>query len=112
MFEENERPIIVTLCGSTKFKREFLRCQKELTLRGQIVLSVGFFGHADGDPVDHKDKVYLDILHLRKIEMSDYILVVDVGGYVGESTEREIAFADSIGLRVEYLSIMDKKEED
>ena len=89
---------IVTLCGSTRFKDEFLKVQKELTLKGYIVNSVGLFGHSGDDEVlDDGVKEMLDEMHLAKIDMADEIFVVNPSGYVGESTSREIAYARSQG---------------
>ncbi|MBW4674315.1 MAG: hypothetical protein KME52_09925 [Desmonostoc geniculatum HA4340-LM1] len=95
------RPKICTLCGSTKFKSEFEKANKRLTAQGIIVLSVGWFGHSD--PIPDDIKAVVDQLHFRKIDMSDYILVLNVGGYIGESTRNEIEYAKSVGCRIEYL---------
>ncbi|MFO7618921.1 MAG: hypothetical protein R6W91_04630 [Thermoplasmata archaeon] len=92
--------MIITLCGSTKFKDEFLRAQKELTLEGHIVISVGCFGHSDDDPRIEACKEMLDAMHLKKIDMADAIYVVNVGGYIGESSRREIEYADSRGKTI------------
>lgn len=95
---------IVTLCGSTRFKDEFLKVQKELTLKGYIVNSVGLFGHSGDDEVlDDGVKEMLDEMHLAKIDMADEIFVVNPSGYVGESTSREIAYARSQGKPVRSL---------
>lgn len=103
------RPNVVCLCGSTKFWEQFRDQGLRLTLEGVIVLSIGIsapdsitFANPDS-PETRKIKAKLDILHLRKIDMSDEILVLNVGGYVGESTEREIEYATSLGKAVEYL---------
>lgn len=94
---------IVTLCGSTRFKDEFLRVQKELTLKGNIVISVGLFGHSGDDEVwTEGTKEMLDDMHKRKIDMADEIYVVNVGGYIGSSTKSEIAYAKSKGLPIRY----------
>lgn len=87
--------MIVTLCGSTRFKDEFMEAQKELTLEGHIVISVGCFGHADPDPRIEAAKDMLDRMHFRKIDMADAIYVINVNGYVGKSTAREIEYAKS-----------------
>jgi hypothetical protein len=71
--------------------------QKELTLEGHIVISVGCFGHADKDPRIEAGKDMLDKMHLKKIDMADAIYVVNVGGYIGSSTKREIAYAGEHG---------------
>lgn len=95
---------IITLCGSTRFRDEFLDQQKQLTLKGYIVISVGLFGHA-GDPEVWTEgtKEMLDDMHLRKIDLADGIFVVNPGGYIGESTRNEIAYARATGKEVSYL---------
>ncbi|MCG4579820.1 hypothetical protein [Clostridium cochlearium] len=97
---------VITLCGSTKFKDEFLQAQKQLTLEGNIVISVGLFGHADGEfgnVITPEIKVMLDDIHKRKIDMSDEIYVINKNGYIGESTKDEIDYAIKTGKRVNYL---------
>lgn len=102
---------IVTLCGSTKFKKEFLEIQKKLTLLGYIVISVGLFGHSGDNEVWEnmdegtltKTKSMLDDMYKRKIDLSDMIYVINVGGYIGESTRSEIEYAISTGKEVHYL---------
>ncbi len=102
---------VITLCGSTRFKDEFLRVQKELTLKGNIVISVGLFGHSGDDEVwdgmDEgtlsKTKEMLDDMHKRKIDMADEIFVINVGGYIGDSTRSEIEYAVKNGKKVNYL---------
>ena len=92
---------VITLCGSTRFKDDFMRVQKELTLKGNIVISVGLFGHSGDDEVwdgmDEgtlsKTKEMLDDMHKRKIDMADEIFVINVGGYIGDSTRSEIEYA-------------------
>ena len=98
------KPEVVTLCGSTKFKEQFLEMSKKLTLDGKIVISVGMFGHADKIPLTLEQKNLLDELHLRKIDLSDSIFVVDVGGYIGESTKREIEYAKQHNKKIKYYS--------
>jgi len=97
---------IITLCGSTKFKDEFLRVQKDLTLKGNIVISVGLFGHADGEYekiITDEVKIMLDDMHKRKIDMADEIFVINKGGYIGTSTKSEIEYAIETGKKVNYL---------
>lgn len=98
---------VITLCGSTRFKDEFLQQQKRLTLEGNIVISVGMFGHA-GDQEVWADGVkdMLDDMHKRKIDMADEIFVINVGGYIGSSTKSEVAYAQSTGKTVRYLEEM------
>ena len=95
---------VVTLCGSTRFKDEYLAVQKRLTLEGNIVISVGLFGHSGDDEVwTEGTKAMLDDMHKRKIDMADEIFVINVGGYIGESTRSEIDYALANGKAVKYL---------
>ena len=93
---------VITLCGSTKFKDQFMEVQKKLTLEGNIVISVGCFGHA-GDIFSDEHKLMLDDMHKRKIDMADEIFVINVGGYIGESTKSEIEYAKKHNKKVNYL---------
>lgn len=102
---------VVTLCGSTKFKDQFMQVQKELTLKGYIFISVGLFGHSGDNEVWEnmdegtltKTKEMLDDMHKRKIDMADEIFVINVNGYIGESTKSEIQYALNKGKKVNYL---------
>ena len=95
---------VITLCGSTRFKEQFIETQKRLTLEGCIVISVGLFGHSgDVDVWKPGTKEMLDDMHKRKIDMADEIFVINVGGYIGESTKSEIAYAEKNGKKVNYL---------
>ena len=102
---------VITLCGSTRFKEEFLSVQKQLTLDGNIVISVGLFGHSgDNEIWENMDegtltrtKEMLDDMHKAKIDMADEIFVINVGGYIGDSTRSEIDYAVKHGKKVRYL---------
>lgn len=97
---------VITLCGSTKFKEDFIMMQEELTLRGNIVISVGLFGHADNKyskEITPEIKTMLDDMHKRKIDMADMIYVINRDGYIGESTASEIAYAKATGKPVYYM---------
>jgi hypothetical protein len=95
---------IITLCGSTKFKDEFIAEQKRLTLEGNIVISVGLFGHSgDNEVWEEKTKPMLDDMHKRKIDLADEIFVINVGGYIGSSTRSEIEHAIKTNKPVNYL---------
>lgn len=99
---------IITLCGSTRFKEDFERVNRELTLAGNIVLSVGCFGHA-GDTFTASQKIMLDDIHKRKIDMADAIYVINKDGYIGESTMSEIAYAGKTGKVIRYMEAHDGK---
>jgi hypothetical protein len=95
---------VVTLCGSTRFKDEFLEVQKRLTLEGNIVISVGLFGHSgDNEVWSAGTKEMLDDMHKRKIDMADEIFVINKDGYIGSSTRSEIEYAKATGKAVRYL---------
>lgn len=102
---------VITLCGSTKFKEQFMEAQKKLTLEGNIVISVGLFGHSgDAEVWENMDdgtltktKEMLDDMHKRKIDMADEIFVINSNGYIGESTKSEIKYAKEHGKVVNYL---------
>ncbi len=95
---------VITLCGSTKFKEEFLLEQKRLTLEGNIVISVGLFGHSgDNEVFKESTKAMLDDMHKRKIDMADEIYVINKNGYIGKSTKSEIEYALKNGKKINYM---------
>ena len=95
---------VITLCGSTKFKDAIMEAQKRLTLEGNIVISVGLFGHSGDDEVwTPGTKEMLDNMHRRKIDMADAIYVINVGGYIGESTRSEIEYARRNGKQIIFM---------
>ena len=105
---------VITLCGSTKFKDDFMREQKRLTLEGNIVISVGLFGHSGDNEVWEnmdegtltKTKAMLDDMHKRKIDMADEIFVINKNGYIGESTRNEIEYAISTNKIINFMEDM------
>jgi hypothetical protein len=104
-----EKPKIVCLCGSTRFMDAFFEAGWEFTLQGWIVLSVGVCKHADAEGghgaemlgQDVADR--LDELHLRKIDLADLVYILNVGGYIGNSTQKEINYAKKLGKEIKYL---------
>jgi len=102
---------VVTLCGSTRFKQEFEKTQKDLTLKGYVVISVGLFGHSGDEEVWEslsedtltKTKRMLDDMHKQKIDMANSIYVVNPGGYIGNSTWSEIRYAYMTGKKIESM---------
>ena len=93
---------IITLCGSIKFKSEFMKVQEELTLKGNIVLTPNFFNNLKGE-IDIETRKMLDEMHRQKIDMSNEIYVINFGGYIGESTKSEIEYAKLNGKKISYL---------
>lgn len=102
--------MIITLCGSTRFKNEFLAVQRDLTMQGHIVLSVGLFAHADGIELTQEEKIRLDNLHKEKINMSDAIFVINKDGYIGESTYSEIDWATRMKKQIYFLEEINTPE--
>ena len=94
--------MIITICGSTKFKNEMLNVASELTLNGNIVLMTFVFAHC-GDKITDRQKSLLVKLHFEKIQMSDAIYVVNINNYIGESTRNEIKYAKKLGKIIIYL---------
>ena len=95
---------VITLCGSTRFKEDFERVNKELTLAGNIVISVGCFGHSGDNEVWSEDtKEMLDDMHKRKIDMADAIYVINKDGYIGSSTRSEIQYAMRLGKQIIFM---------
>lgn len=85
---------IVTLCGSTRFKKEFEEIQRDLTLKGYLVISVGCFDFNGTISKDsEKTKKMLDKMHKRKIDLADVVVIVNKDNYIGESTKSEIKYA-------------------
>ena len=109
---------VVTLCGSTRFKDEFEKANKNLTLQGNVVISVGLFGHSGDDEVWEgmsedavtDTKRMLDDMHKQKIDMADRIYVINPGGYIGKSTWSEICYAYMIDKPIDALEDIPKAE--
>lgn len=104
--------MIITLCGSTKFKKEYEDIAKDLALQGHTVLSVNMFGHADDIELTTEQKIILDNEHKQKINISDAIFVINKDNYIGESTFSEIDWAQRLGKQIYYLEDPAPKEED
>lgn len=93
---------VITLCGSTRFKDEFLKCGAELNLAGNAVFCPLVFSGAEGIELTDEQIRTIGDVHKYKILMSDSIMVINVDDYIGESTRKEIEFARSLGKPVEY----------
>ena len=101
-----DRPEIVCICGSTRFVDQMSAANRDLTFAGVVVLAPGVFrrpeDHEAGESITTEQKTALDALHLRKIDLADRVLVVNPGGYIGESTSREIAYARAAGKPISF----------
>jgi hypothetical protein len=103
-----QMPKVVCLCGSTRFMQAFQEANLKLTFDGYVVLSVGCNTKSDTELMAAGEltqalKRKLDLLHKRKIDMADEILVLNVGGYIGQSTQSEIEYAEQEGKPIKYL---------
>ena len=106
--------MVITICGSTRFKKEIEAVARDLTLQGHIVLAPCVFHYQDEEEISTEIKIQLDNLHKEKINMSDAIFVVNVDGYIGESTYGEIDWANRMKKQVFFLvepSNPEEKEE-
>ena len=101
-----DRPEIVCICGSTRFVDEMRAANRDLTFAGVIVVAPGVFlraeDHEANEFITNEQKTALGALHLRKIDLADRVLVVNPGGYIGESTSREIAYARASGKPISF----------
>ena len=93
---------IVCLCGSTRFKEDFIYWAKWFTLEGYIVVMPMIFGHS-GDQITQLQKKQLDALHKAKIKKSDIVFIINKDNYIGESTRSEIKYAESLNKKILYL---------
>lgn len=99
-----ERPRIICLCGSGRFKEAFDKAEFDLTMEGKIVLTIGCNTKDIARDIDWaRYKPMLDELHKRKIDLADEVLILNVGGYIGESTRSELEYALSLRKPVQYL---------
>jgi hypothetical protein len=104
-----KKPLVVCLCGSTKFVDEYDKQMLRLTLEGKIVLTIGTHRNSDENLARKyannfkNKKAMLDKLHLHKIDLADEILVLNVDGYIGDSTRREVEYAKQTGKKIRWL---------
>ena len=102
-------PKLVCICGSSRFYDEYQKAEYEETMKGNIYLSIGFYPHSSGQAhgegvgCTSDEKVALDELHKRKIDLADEVLVLNVGGYIGDSTKSEVEYAKKAGKPIRWL---------
>jgi hypothetical protein len=97
------KPKFVTLCGSTKFVNAYAKANVSETMAGNIVMLPGSMTHANGPTLTPEEKRAVDNLHLWKIDAADYIFVLNEGGYIGDSTSEEIAYAIYTHTPIRFL---------
>lgn len=108
-----QRPIVICLCGSGRFKEAFEQATFDATLAGKIVLSIGCNVHDKGEfsrNLAEQNKSMLDELHLRKIDLADEVLILNVGGYIGESTAKELKYARCGNKKILFLENNEEEE--
>ncbi len=96
---------IITLCGSTNFKDEYERVNRILTLQGNVVFSCGVFRGDYPNIEEHRD--LLEDVHKRKIDLSESIVVINLGGHTSKHTREEIEYAKSKNKKIIYLENRD-----
>lgn len=94
---------VITLCGSARFKDEFRKQEQILSLKGYIVLSPIFFDDEKQIKLEHSTLEMLKLMHYRRIDLSDEILVINKNGYIGESTKKEIDYARNHSKIVNFI---------
>ena len=104
--------MIITLCGSTRFKNEYEEVAKKLALDGHCVLSVNMYSHADNIELTQEQKIQLDNAHKQKISISDAIFVINKDGYIGESTFSEIDWAQRMKKEIYFLEDINQKDDE
>ena len=101
------KPKVVCLCGSTRFHDEFVKANFEESLKGNIVLSVAFMPgvqeHGPSVGITKDQKILLDNVYKHKIALADEILVLNVGGYIGQSTLSEMQYATQLRKPIRFL---------
>lgn len=104
--ELDENPKIVCYCGSLRVAKEaFQKAEYESVLNGEIALlpCCTFVDIQRQYGAESNYKQIADELHKRKIDLSDEVFILNVGGYIGESTRNEIQYAEEIGKPIKYL---------
>ncbi|XEC96589.1 hypothetical protein AB6A23_08625 [Paenibacillus tarimensis] len=98
---------VITLCGSTKFKEQFEKANAYLTLQGNVVISLGMFEQSEEIEITEELEALFGKIHLKKIDMADEVFIIDVNGYIGDSTRKEVEYAKSLGKAIRYFSETD-----
>lgn len=101
---------IITVCGSLRFFKEMMEITEKMELEGNCML-VPIYNplKSNKDNYSDKDAIMLNKMHKERIKLSDAILVVNVNGYVGNSTKSEIEYAKALNKEIIYYT--DLKEE-
>lgn len=101
----------VTICGSLRFEDDIQKWHEALAFGGYTpycMVAMPSQHNNKKEWYSTHEKMILDLIHLSKIEESDAVLVVDVDGYIGESTQREVWWAKIRDKAIYYASEQDK----
>lgn len=91
---------IVTICGSMKFKDKMIEVAKDLEIKSKYIVIQCVYCD---DRISREEQEILSKIHYNKIEIIDAIYIINVNGYVGNSTAKEIEYAKKLGKEVLYL---------
>ncbi len=97
---------VITICGSMRYSKQMIKIAEELELKkGYAVIQCVY--NIDGQKYEGVDASILDKIHRKKIDISDAIYVVNIDGYIGNSTKNEIEYAKNNGKKVIYHEKID-----
>lgn len=96
---------IITICGSMKFVREMMEISEKIELQGNVVLMPIYNpSRPNKEAFTNEEILILDEMHRERIKLSDAILVVNIDGYIGNSTSKEIEFAKLLNKEIIYYT--------
>ena len=98
---------VITICGSMKFIQEMMEISEKIELQGNVVLLPIYNpSRPNKESFTIEEIAMLDKMHRERIKISDAILVVNVNGYIGDSTKSEIEFAKALNKEIIYYTDM------
>ena len=92
---------IVTICGSVRFKEDMMKIRDSLMPDVWVMLPENM--EMDIQKIDMDVKSKMDDLHLKKIELADEVIIINIDGYIGQSTALEMHYAKSLGKPMKFL---------
>lgn len=95
---------IITICGSLRFQKEMMELSEELELAGNCVLAPIYPVRQGKDAYTESEVSVLNAMHREKIKLSDAVFIVNVDGYMGDSTKSEMEYAKALGKEILYYT--------
>lgn len=96
---------VITVCGSMRFYKEMMEATEKMELKGNCMLPPIYNpSRPHKDDFTEEEAKMLDAMHKERIKLSDAIFVINVDGYIGSSTQKEIEFAKSLNKEVIYYT--------